>query len=40
MDLSQTNETFWIRGFEPRISEGNIHHMALAGSNTKVAIVN
>ena len=38
VDLSQTNETFWIRGFEPRVSD-NIHHMALAGSNTKVARV-
>ena len=36
VDLSQTNETFWIRGFEPRVSD-NVHHMALAGSNTKVA---
>ena len=35
VDLSQTNETFWIRGFEPRVSD-NVHHMALAGSNTKV----
>jgi len=34
VDLSQTNETFWIRGFEPRVSD-NVHHMALAGSNTK-----
>ena len=39
VDLSQTNETFWIRGFEPRVSD-NVHHMALAGSNTKVARVN
>ena len=38
VDLSQTNETFWIRGFEPRVSD-NVHHMALAGSNTKVARV-
>ena len=35
VDLSQTNETFWVRGFEPRVSD-NVHHMALAGSNTKV----
>ena len=39
VDLSQTNKTFWIRGFEPRVSDGNIHHMALAGSSTKVIIV-
>ena len=39
VDLSQTNETFWVRGFEPRTSD-NIHHMALAGSNTKVTLVN
>jgi peptidylglycine monooxygenase len=32
IDLSQTNETFWIRGFEPRVTDGRIHHMALAGS--------
>ena len=38
VDLSQTNETFWIRGFEPRVSD-NVHHMALAGSNTKVTRV-
>ena len=38
VDLSQTNETFWIRGFEPRVSD-NVHHMALAGSDTKVARV-
>ena len=38
VDLSQTNETFWVRGFEPRVSD-NVHHMALAGSNTKVARV-
>ena len=38
VDLSQTNETFWIRGFEPRVSD-NVHHMALAGSNTKVSRV-
>ena len=34
IDLSETNETFWIRGFDPRVSS-HIHHMALAGSNTK-----
>ena len=38
VDLSQTNETFWIRGFEPRVSD-NVHHMALAGSDTKVTRV-
>ena len=38
VDISQTNETFWIRGFEPRVSD-NVHHMALAGSDTKVARV-
>ena len=31
IDLSQTNETFYIRGFEPRVTDGKIHHMALAG---------
>ena len=35
IDLSETNETFWIRGFDPRVSNGYVHHMALAGSNTK-----
>lgn len=35
VDLSSTNETFYIRGFEPRVSNGRIHHMALAGSTTK-----
>ena len=37
VDLSKTNETFWIRGFDPRVS-ANVHHMALAGSNTKVTL--
>ena len=23
-DLSQTNETFWIRGFDPKITNGNV----------------
>lgn len=35
VDLSSTNETFFVRGFEPRVSNGRIHHMALAGSTTK-----
>ncbi len=34
-DLSQTNETFWIRGFEPKTAPGKIHHMAVAGSSLK-----
>ena len=35
IDLSQTNETFWIRGFEPRVSKSNVHHMIVAASETK-----
>ena len=35
VDLSQTNETFYIRGFDPKVNNGRIHHMALAGSSTK-----
>ena len=33
IDLSQTNKTFWVRGFEPKVNNPRIHHMALAGSN-------
>ena len=36
VDLSQTNETFWIRGFEPRVSKSHrVHHMIVAASDTK-----
>ena len=35
IDLSQTNETFWVRGFEPKVSQDRIHHMAIAGSTSR-----
>ena len=32
VDVShEDNTSFWIRGFEPRVNSGIIHHMALAG---------
>ena len=34
VDLSQTNDTFWIRGFEPRVSKSRVHHMIVAASAT------
>ena len=27
VDLSQTNKTYWIRGFEPKVKNPRIHHM-------------
>lgn len=35
IDLSATNETFWVRGFEPRVSEARVHHMIVAASATR-----
>ena len=35
IDMSQTNKTFWIRGFEPKVTNPRIHHMALAASSTR-----
>ena len=31
VDVSYENMSFWIRGFEPRVNNGIVHHMALAG---------
>ena len=33
VDVSQGNTSFWIRGFEPRVDSGTVHHMILAGCN-------
>ena len=27
VDLSQTNKTYWIKGFEPKVKNPRIHHM-------------
>ena len=27
IDLSQTNKTYWIKGFEPKVKNPRIHHM-------------
>ena len=35
VDVSAADSAFWVRGFEPRASMRNVHHMALAGCKDK-----
>ena len=31
VDVSASDSVFWVRGFEPKASMRNVHHMAIAG---------
>ena len=33
VDVSASDSVFWVRGFEPKASMRNVHHMAIAGDN-------
>ena len=38
VDLSQTNKTYWIKGFEPKVKNPRIHHMVRERYNCKFYI--
>ena len=38
IDLSQTNKTYWIKGFEPKVKNPRIHHMVRERYNCKFYI--